>query len=121
MNYVLMIHASESMLGSTITPAQHEALMKDYGAFTKELFETGRAGDCAALESVQTATTVRVRDGKRIVKDGPFAETREQLGGFYLVEAKDIDEAIAIAARIPSAKIGSIEVRQIMVFDKSMT
>src|SRR5687767_4399457 len=99
MNYVLMIHASPSMLGTTITPEQHQALMADYGAFTKDIAATGRAGDCAALESVATATTVRVRDGKRIVKDGPFAETREQLGGYYSLDAKSEEEAIAWAAK----------------------
>jgi hypothetical protein len=68
------------------------------------------------LRPTTTATTVRVRDGKTLVTDGPFAETREQLGGYYLIEAKDLDEALAIAARIPSARIGSIEVRPIWVY-----
>lgn len=68
------------------------------------------------LEPVSTATTVRVREGKTLTTDGPFAETKEQLGGYYLIEAKDLDEALAIAARIPSAKMGSIEVRPIMVW-----
>jgi hypothetical protein len=67
------------------------------------------------LKPVATATTVRVRDGKRVTTDGPFAETKEQLGGFYMINANDLDEAIAIAARVPSAKVGSIEVRPIVV------
>ena len=69
------------------------------------------------MQPISTATTVRVRDGKTLTTDGPFAETREQLGGFYLIDAKDLDEAVAIAARIPSAKVGSIEVRPIQVFN----
>jgi hypothetical protein len=73
-----------------------------------------RAGD--ALQPVATATTVRVRNGQTVTTDGPFAETREQLGGYYLVEAKDLDEAISLAARIPAARYGSVEVRPIMVY-----
>ena len=69
-----------------------------------------------ALQPTSTATTVRVRDGKTLTTDGPFAETREQLGGYYLVEAKDLDAALEIAARIPGAKVGSVEVRPIMVY-----
>ena len=113
MQYVLLIHAAESRF-ATMTREAGEAVMQAYGAFTRELFATGRAGDCAALEPTHTATTVRVRQGRRTVQDGPFAETREQLGGYYLVEAKDLDEARAIAARIPSALWGSVEVRPIM-------
>ena len=86
----------------------------EYLEFTKGLRASGHfiAGD--ALQPVSTATTVRVRAGATTRTDGPFAETREQLGGYYLVEAKDLDEACAIAARIPSARIGSIEVRPVM-------
>jgi hypothetical protein len=69
-----------------------------------------------ALQRTSTATTVRVRDGKTLTTDGPFAETKEQLGGYYLIEAENLDEAIKIAARVPSAVMGSIEVRPIMVF-----
>jgi hypothetical protein len=87
--------------------------MEDYRVFTEAIVKTGhyRAGE--ELQPTSAATTVRVRGGKTIVSDGPFAETREQLGGFYLVEAKDLDEANALAARIPSARDGSIEVRPI--------
>ena len=74
-----------------------------------------KAGD--GLQPTSTATTVRVREGKTLTTDGPFAETREQLGGYYLVEAKDLDAALGIAARIPGAKSGSIEVRPVMVYD----
>jgi len=71
----------------------------------------------APLHPTSTATSVRVREGKRLVTDGPFAETREQLGGYYLIDAKDLDTALAIAARIPGAKTGSIEVRPVMIYD----
>ena len=84
-------------------------------AFTESIRESGSyvAGD--ALQPTSTATTVRVRDGKTLVTDGPFAETKEQLGGYYLVDAKDMDEALKIAERIPSARYGSIEVRPVVV------
>jgi hypothetical protein len=82
--------------------------------FTKEIKDSGhyRAGD--ALQPISTATSVRVRSAKTSRTDGPFAETREQLGGYYLIEAKDLDDACAIAARIPSARTGTIEVRPVM-------
>ncbi|MFO0676214.1 MAG: YciI family protein [Polyangiaceae bacterium] len=112
MNYVLMIHAAESRF-ATLAPDQVEAVMQAYGKYTKDLFATGRAGDCAALEATNTATHVQVRDGKRIVKDGPFAETREQLGGYYAFAAKDEAEAIEWAAKIPDAEGGTIEVRPV--------
>jgi hypothetical protein len=112
MQYLLLIYAAESGM-KTATPGDREALMKEYGTFTKGIVQSGnfKAGD--ALQPIATATTVRVRDGKTLSTDGPFAETKEQLGGYYLVEAKDLDEATKIAARIPSAKFGSIEVRPI--------
>src|SRR6184192_2715621 len=81
---------------------------------TQDLNSTGNYLDASPLHSVATATSVRVRDGKRIVTDGPFAETREQLGGYYVVEAKDLDEALDIAERIPPAKYGTIEVRPML-------
>jgi hypothetical protein len=87
---------------------------EEYGAFTQSIIQSGhfKAGD--GLQPTSTATTVRVRDGKTLTTDGPFAETREQLAGYYLVEAKDLDTALEIAARIPGAKTGSVEVRPIM-------
>jgi hypothetical protein len=87
--------------------------MDGYAAFTREVTERGAYKGGEALQGTQTATTVQVRDGQTITTDGPFAETKEALGGFYLVEAKDLDEAIKIAAMIPGAKHGSIEVRPI--------
>ncbi len=116
MKYMCLIHADESRLpkaGST----EMGKLMEGYMAFTKDIQEKKVmvAGD--PLEPTATATTVRVRDGKTETTDGPFAETKEQLGGYYIIECKDLDEAIAYAARIPTAAFGSIEVRPIMVFD----
>jgi hypothetical protein len=115
MQYLMLIYASEAAARSGA--AEMKKMHEDYGAFTQSIIQAGqfKAGD--ALESASTATTVRVRDGKVLTTDGPFAETHEQLGGYYLIEAKNLDEAIAIAARIPSAKFGSIEVRPIRVFN----
>ncbi len=112
MQYLLLIYQNEKAPEMT-NPAAGEKMSKDYREFTQTIVKSGnmRAGD--ALQPTSTATTVRVRDGKVLSTDGPFAETKEQLGGYYLVEAKDLDEAIKIAARIPSAVFGSIEVRPV--------
>jgi hypothetical protein len=111
MQYMLLIYDSEAR---KLSPAEQGQLMQDYLAFTQGIVKSGnfKAGD--PLERTSTASTVRVRDGKTAITDGPFAETKEQLGGYYIVEAKDLDEAVAIAARVPSARSGSIEVRPIM-------
>ena len=111
MQYLMLIYQDEK----TLAAGDRQAMFKEYGAFTADIVKSGhmRAGD--ALEPTSTATTVRVREGKTLTTDGPFAETKEQLGGYYLVDAKDLDEAIKIAARIPSAKFGSIEVRPVRV------
>ena len=116
MQYLLLIYRSEADLGK-MGAGERQQMMTDYGAFTQSIVQSGhfKAGD--GLQPTTTATTVRVRDGKMLATDGPFAETREQLGGYYLVEAKDLDTALAIAARIPGAKTGSIEVRPVMVYD----
>jgi hypothetical protein len=107
MQYLLMIYVDES------EPEADPARMAAYRDFTQSIVQSGafKAGD--RLQPSSTATTVKVRDGKALVTDGPYAETREQLGGYYLVEAKDLDEANAIAARIPGAKTGVIEVRPV--------
>jgi hypothetical protein len=91
--------------------------MEEYGKFTQSIIQSGnfKAGD--ALQPTSAATTVRVKDGKPVVTHGPFAETREALIGYYMIDAKDLDEALAIAARVPSARIGSIEVRPVMVYN----
>jgi hypothetical protein len=113
MNYVLLIHASEAAFHDPRHAVKHAAL-EQYGAFTAELAATGKLGDCAALSPIGTATTVRVRDGKRSVTDGPFAETREQLGGYYGVADMTEEEACAWAAKVPDAEGGSIEVRPLV-------
>lgn len=117
MKYLCLIYDEEKKL-TAMSKNESDTFMGEYFAFSNAIRQSGHfvAGD--ALKSVQTATTVRVRNGKQSTTDGPFAETKEQLGGYYLIEAKDLNEAIQIAARIPSAKTGSIEVRPIMVFDK---
>ncbi|HET9981183.1 MAG TPA: YciI family protein [Ktedonobacterales bacterium] len=114
MQYALLIYGDEEA-DANATQQEQEAVYAAYNAFGKE-FEAKIAGG-EALLATNTATTVRVRDGKTLTTDGPFAETKEQLGGFYLVNASDLDEAIQIAARIPGAASGSIEVRPVMVFE----
>jgi hypothetical protein len=116
MQYLLLIYRSEAAVREMDAAARKE-MAAEYGAFTQSIIQSGhfKAGD--GLQPATTATTVRVRDGKTLTTDGPFAETREQLGGYYLVEARDLDTALAIAARIPGAKTGSIEVRPVMVYD----
>ena len=90
--------------------------MAEYGSFTEDIQKSGHMIGGEALQPTHTATTVRVRNGKVSTTDGPFAETKEQLGGYYLIEGKDLNDAIQVAARIPGAKTGSVEVRPIMVF-----
>jgi hypothetical protein len=115
MQYLLLIYENEAAAAKR-GEAGMQAMMNEYRTFTQSIIQGGhfKAGD--ALQPTSTATTVTVRGGKTLTTDGPFAETREQLGGYYLIEAKDLDEAIAIAARVPSAKVGSIEVRPVMVY-----
>ena len=99
---------------AAMSDAERQAMMGEYLKFSADIRASGHWQAGAPLQSINTATSVRVRDGKRAVTDGPFAETREQLGGYYLVEAKDLDEAIGLAARIPGARVGTIEVRPVM-------
>jgi hypothetical protein len=110
--YLLMIYSNEQEMAA-MAPAVLAAMTQEYAEFTKSIVQAGqlKAGD--RLRPTSTASTVRVRNGKVLITDGPFAETREQLGGYYLVEAKNLDEALGLAARIPGAKNGSIEVRPI--------
>jgi hypothetical protein len=111
MRYLLLIYEPEP----TEAPSKEEVAsqMAAYGAFTQEVRDRGLMQAGEALESTSTATTVRVRNGESIITDGPFAETKEALGGFYMLDCRDLDEALELAARIPSAKRGSIEVRPI--------
>jgi len=117
MQYICLIYADEKNQ-QNMSDAERGAYFQAYGQYTQELkgADAMVAGD--ALHPVSMATTVRVRDGKTLTTDGPFAETHEQLGGFYIVEAENLDEAIAWAAKIPTSAHGSIEVRPIMVFDQ---
>jgi hypothetical protein len=114
MRYALLIYDDESGWGD-VTPEEGAQIMAEYNAFGQELGDRIAAGD--GLQPTATATTVRVRDGERLLTDGPFAETKEQLGGFYLVEAGSIDEAIEWAAKIPGVRTGSVEVRPVMDYE----
>ncbi len=110
MKYMLLVYMQEQAMND----AERRQCYTDSTRLTQELAEKGQYVAAAPLHPVATATSVRVREGKSLVTDGPFAETREQLGGFYIVDVNDLDEAIAIAARIPPASKGAIEIRPIM-------
>ena len=112
MRYALLIYANEQDW-ATQTEEQSQAQFQGYMAFTKDIVDRGMQQAGEALQPTSTATTVRVKNGETVTTDGPFAETKEQLGGLYLIEARDLDEAIGIAARIPSARMGTIEVRPV--------
>ena len=117
MRYMLLIYDEEAKV-NTMTGPERAAVHQEYGEFIDDIRKSGAflAGD--PLQGTSTATTVRGKNGKTITTDGPFAETKEQLGGYFIVEAKNLDEAIAVAARIPSVRVGgSIEVRPIMEMD----
>jgi hypothetical protein len=118
MQYLLLIYQNEKAWDD-MPEAERNQFFGEYMTMSEELKKSCHIKGGEALQPVRTATTVRVRGGKTQTTDGPFAETREQLGGYYLVEAKDLDEAIKIAARIPDARIGngSVEVRPVMKFD----
>ncbi len=113
MKYLLMIYGDEAGYAA-LTEAENAALMAEHNVFTQEVVRRGVMLGGEALEPTHTATTVRVRDGKTFTIDGPFAETKEQLGGFYILDCKDLDEALLMASKIPDARTGSIEVRPIM-------
>ncbi|MET0556494.1 MAG: YciI family protein [Vicinamibacteria bacterium] len=112
MKYLLLIYENEAVAAG-MSEADQGKVWGEYMTYTEDIKKKGQHLGGEALQPVATATTVRVKDGKTVSTDGPFAETREQLGGFYLVEAKDLDEATALAARIPAARTGCIEVRPI--------
>jgi hypothetical protein len=113
MQYLLLIYEDEKRW-TTMSEAATGAEVGEYRAFGQEFRERIKGGN--ALQPTATATTLRVRNGKRLTSDGPFAETKEHLGGYYLMEAANLDEALAIAEKIPGARYGSIEVRPIMTF-----
>lgn len=115
MRYVLLIYGDEKFDSAPDAPGWGR-LLAEYGAFGPELAASGTLQTGDALQSTATAVSVRVRDGKMLRTDGPFAETKEQLGGFYILDCNDLDEALVWAAKIPNAKTGTIEVRPIMEF-----
>ncbi|HEY3801234.1 MAG TPA: YciI family protein [Kofleriaceae bacterium] len=112
MQYLLLIYDNEKDW-ETLAKPEYETMMADYNALSADLAKSGKLVGGNRLQPVANATTVRIRNGKNQITDGPFAETREQLGGYYLVEANDLDEATKLALRIPSARIGSIEIRPV--------
>jgi hypothetical protein len=113
MKYLCLIYDEEKKLDA-MPKADLDGFMGEYRAFGKEIRENGQYVAGEQLQPSQTATTVRVKNGRTTTTDGPFAETREQLGGFYMIDARDLNEAIQVAAKIPSARTGSIEVRPIV-------
>ena len=110
MRYMLLVYLDEQAM----TEEEREHCYVESAQLTQDLNATGHYVAAGPLHPVATATSVRVREGKRVVTDGPFAETREQLGGYYVIEAQDLDEAIAIAERIPPVRVGTIEIRPVM-------
>jgi hypothetical protein len=117
MKYLCIIYNREKNLEG-YSPEQWASLKEEYGAYTGSIKASGHHLAGEGLQPTATARTVRVRDGKVSTTDGPFAETAEQLGGFYLIEARDLNDAIQIGSRIPSARMGSIEVRPILEFNQ---
>jgi len=113
MKYMLLIYDREANW-ETLSQADQQKMYAEYGQFTEQVRTGGQFVTAAQLQPTTTATSVRVRNGQRLLTDGPFAETREQLGGYYLIEAKDLDEAVAIAGRVPSARLGTVEVRPLV-------
>ena len=117
MRYLCLIYDDEKKV-ATMPESESNTFMGEYFAFTDGIKASGHYLAGEALQPVETATTVRVRNGKVGTTDGPFAETKEQLGGFYMIEARDLNDAIQVAAKIPSAKLGSVEVRPIVEFNQ---
>ena len=117
MRYLCLIYDEEKKLAS-MPKSESDAFMGEYFTFTEGIKKSGHYLGGEALQPVHTATTVRVRSGKMSSTDGPFAETKEQLGGYYLINARDLNDAMQVASKIPSARLGSVEVRPIMEFDQ---
>ena len=116
MKYLCLIYDDEKKF-ATMSKEEGEAFMGEYFAFTEGIKKSGHYVGGNPLQPTKTASTVRVRQGKMSTTDGPFAETKEQLGGYYLIEAKDLNDALQVAAKIPSAKFGTVEVRPIQEFN----
>ena len=117
MKYLCLIYDDEKKVAG-MPQSESDAFMGEYFTFTEDIRKSGHYIAGEALHPVETATTVRIRNGRLSTTDGPFAETKEQLGGFYLIEAADLNDAIRVASKIPSARIGSIEVRPVVNFDE---
>jgi hypothetical protein len=117
MKYLCLIYDEEKKLGG-MSKTESDAFMGEYFAFTEGIRKSGHYVAGEALQPVQTATSVRVRNGKVSTTDGPFAETKEQLGGFYMIEARDLNDAIQVASKIPSARLGTVEVRPVVDFSQ---
>ena len=117
MRYLCLIYEDEKWWEKA-TPADMEKGMADYNAFTEGIKKQGNYIGGEALQPTKTATSVRVRNGKVSTTDGPYVETKEQLGGYYLIKAKDLNEAVQVASRIPGAQNGTVEVRPVMEFDQ---
>jgi hypothetical protein len=113
MKYMLLVYLDEQVLSDT----EREHCYVESAQLTQQLNSSGQYLDASPLHPISTATSVRVRNGKRLVTDGPFAETREQLGGYYLIDASDLDEAICIAERVPPVRFGTVEIRPVMEID----
>jgi hypothetical protein len=116
MQYLLLIYGNEAHFNK-LSKSEQGKIAEEYGAYTKSISDSGHLRGGNELDITSKAKTIRVRNGKKAVTDGPFAETKEQLGGYYLVEARDENEALALAARIPSVRLGAIEVRPIIPHD----
>lgn len=116
MKYILLVHHNEEVLGS-LSKTDLQQMREESVRLAHDINVSGHYLDAAPLEPVSTAVSLRVREGKRLVTDGPFAETREQLGGYFFIDAGDLDEALDIAARIPGARIGTVEIRPVMEID----
>jgi hypothetical protein len=116
MKYAILIYADENLLGAAPEEAIRE-MYKAYAGYNEELRAAGKLGPAEELQGSATAKSVRIKDGKRMVTDGPFAEVREQLGGFYVIDVADEEEALDWAARVPSAPFGTIEIRPIAIGD----
>src|SRR5262245_60006132 len=117
MKYLCLIYDEEKKLGG-MSKSDSDAFMGEYFAFTEGIRKSGHYVAGEAMQPVQTATTVRVRNGKLSTTDGPFAETKEQLGGFYMIAARDLNDALQVASKIPSSRTGSVEVLPVVDFSQ---
>jgi hypothetical protein len=115
MQYLCLVYQEETKLDA-LSEAEYDAMVREILDCREELRQSGHHIASLPLQPVQTATTIRVRNGKLSISDGPFAETKEQLGGFYLIEARDLNDAIRVASKLPPARLGCIEVRPIKQF-----